>query len=90
MATPITRYQPSPRNLPEKLAPVEYGPSDAIHRVGWAGELRFRGRKYKVSNALMHYEVAVRARPEADGVFDVYFAHHRCLRIDLRDTAQSI
>ena len=89
MATPITRYQPSPRSMPEKLAAVEYGPTDEIHRVGWAGELRFRGRKYRLSTALMHYEVAVRARAETDGVFDVFFAHHRCLRIDLRDTAQS-
>ena len=35
MATPITRYQPSPRNLPEKLAPVEYGP--VMRYIGWDG-----------------------------------------------------
>jgi len=89
MATPITRYSPSPRRMPEKLAPIEYSPDDEIHRVGWAGELRFRGNRYKLSNALMHYDVAVRANGQTDGVFDVYFAHHRCLRIDLRIPAQS-
>ena len=89
MATPMTRYQPSPRCLPDRLAPIEYSPNDEIHRVGWAGELRFRGHKYRLSTALMHYNVAVRARVETDGVFDVFFAHHRCLRIDLRNPAQS-
>ncbi len=31
--------------------------------------------------------VAVRARDGQDGVFDVYFAHHHCLEIDLRQPA---
>jgi hypothetical protein len=55
--------------------------------VGWFGELRFRGNSYKLSTALHGQAVAVRARDGQDGVFDVYFAHHHCLEIDLRPPA---
>lgn len=57
--------------------------------MGWVGELRFRGLKYKVSNALMYFGVAVCVPPESDVVSDVFFAHHCCLHIDLRTQAQS-
>lgn len=83
MATPISRYQPSPNFFPEKLPPIEYGPDDVVTRVTWNGELRFQGQKFKVSNALQHLDVGIRPRPDKDGVFDVYFAHHRCQTIDL-------
>lgn len=83
MQTPISRYRPSPRAFPEILPPVEYGPDDHVVRVKWNGELSFRGQKFKVSSALHRHDVAIRPRPTEDGVFDVYFAHHRCLTIDL-------
>lgn len=84
MATPITRYAPSNRAFPELLAPLEYGPGDEVSTVGWNGELKFRGQRYLLSSALHRYPVAIRARDAEDGVFDVFFAHHRCLAIDLR------
>lgn len=83
MQTPISRYRPSPRAFPEILPPVEYAPDDHVVRVKWNGELSFRGQKFKVSSALHRHDVAIRPRPTEDGVFDVYFAHHRCLTIDL-------
>jgi transposase InsO family protein len=83
MQTPISRYQPSPCPFPDVLPPIEYGPDDEVVRVKWDGVLRFRGRGFKVSNALHRHDVALRPRPDEDGVFDVYFAHHRCGTIDL-------
>ena len=83
MQTPISRYRPSPRAFPEVFPAIEYGPDDQIVRVKWNGELRFRGRKFKLSNALHRHDVAIRPHPTEDGIFDVYFAHHRCLTIDL-------
>ena len=83
MQTPISRYRPSPRAFPEVFPAIEYGPDDEIVRVKWNGELRFRGRKFKLSNALHRHDVAIRPHPTEDGIFDVYFAHHRCLTIDL-------
>jgi transposase InsO family protein len=84
MATPITRYTPSTRAFPRQLPPLEYSPSDEVRTVGWNGALKFRGRRYQLSNALHRYPVAVRASAKEDGLFDVFFAHHRCLTIDLR------
>lgn len=87
MQTPISRYQPSPRAFPEALPPLEYGLDDQIVRVKWNGELRFLGHKLKVSSALHGHDVAIRPRPMEDGVFDVFFAHHRCFTIDLNSTS---
>ena len=84
MATPITRYAPSTRAFPRQLPPLEYSPGDEVRTVGWNGALKFRGRRYQLSNALHRYPVAVQASAKEDGLFDVFFAHHRCLTIDLR------
>lgn len=63
MATPSTRYVPSPRAYPESLPPIEYGPDDTVARVGWKGEFRALGKRWKVSNALMGQDVALRPTP---------------------------
>lgn len=89
MQTPISRYRPSPRTFPEVLPAIEYGPDDEIVRVKWNGELRFRDRKFKVSNALHRHDVAIRPQPNEDGIFDVYLAHHRCLTIDLNQPTET-
>lgn len=87
MATPITRYRPSARRLPTCLGEPEYASCDEVRTVGCNGELRFRSGRYKVSNALRGYRVAIRPSPDQDGLFEVFFAHHRCLTIDLRQGA---
>ena len=89
MNTPISRYQPSQQPFPKVLPPINYGVDDQIDKVKWNGELRFRGQQFKVSSALHRHDVAIRPRPTEDGIFDVFFAHHRCLTIDmnLRSTA---
>jgi hypothetical protein len=84
MATPITRYRPSARRLPERLGSPEYASRDEVRTVGCNGELRFASGRYKVTNALRGHKVAIRPRSDEDGLFDVFFAHHRCLTIDLR------
>jgi transposase InsO family protein len=43
LATPIARYQPSPRRFPEKLAPFDYGPGALVRRVDQDGWLHKRG-----------------------------------------------
>lgn len=82
-ATPITRYRPSARAFPERLPAVEYASGDQVRLVGWDGALRFQGRRFKVSNALHRHRVGIRPRDGQDGCYDVFFAHHRCLTIDL-------
>ena len=81
--TPARRYQVSPRAYPERLPPIEYPQGDEVIEVRWNGELRFRGRKFKVSSALTKLPVALRADPQHDGCFDAYFCHQRFMRLDL-------
>ncbi|QHI99247.1 IS481 family transposase [Xylophilus rhododendri] len=84
MQTPMSRYQASPRCYPEVLPEIEYGPGDTVMTVKWLGELRFRGRRYRVSNALRGLPVAVRPHGQTDGLFNVFFMHHWLQQIDLR------
>lgn len=85
LATPVSRYRPSPRPYPEPLPPIEYGPDDAVYRVPPNGWLRLEGRRLKVSNALTGLPIAVRPRTDQDGVFDFYFCHQCFMRVDLRE-----
>lgn len=84
LATPASRYRPSPRPYPEQLPPIEYGPDDAVYRVPADGKLKVRGYLLKVSNALAGLPVAVRPHPGQDGVLDIFFCHQRILQKDLR------
>lgn len=84
LATPITRYRPSSIQLPQRLRNIEYATKDEVCKVGWNGELRFKDKRYKLSNALQGYPVGIRPRDAQDGVYDVFFAHHHCLTIDIR------
>lgn len=84
MATPATRYQVSARSYPERLPDIEYSPQDIVVTVRWFGEIRFHGHRFKLSNPLRGLPVAIRPKPETDGLFDVYFVHHRLMQIDLR------
>ena len=85
LATPVTRYRPSPRPYPEQLPPIEYSPDDTVVQVKWHGELCFQGRRFKVSNALTKLHVALRPDARHSGRYDLYFAHHRFGSIDLND-----
>lgn len=82
--TPITHYKPSKRPFPEQLSLPEYTSEDEVRTVDWNGILRFRGKRYKLSNALHRHKVGIRPKQGKDGCFEVFFAHHRCLVIDLQ------
>ena len=84
LLTPDRRYQVSARSYPEVLPEIAYGPDDTVVTVKWLGELRFHGRRFKLANGLRGLPVAVRPHPTTDGLFDVYFMHHKLREIDLR------
>ena len=79
--TPASRYRASPRSCPSSLPSIEYRAQDIVSTVSWNGLVRFHGHRLRVSNAL---PIAFRADPAHDGHFDVYFCHHRFMRVDLR------
>jgi transposase InsO family protein len=86
MAVPSSRYRPSPRLFPEVLPAIEYSPHDQVVVVKWNGVVSFKGQTLKVSNALRGMPIAFRADDSQDGVYTLYFSHHRLMQIDLRET----
>ncbi len=87
MVVPSTRYRPSPRPFPEVLPAIEYSPHDHVVMVQWNGVVKFKGQTLKVSNALRGMHIAFRSHDTQEGVYTLYFAHHRLMQIDLRETA---
>jgi len=83
MNVPASRYQVSQRSFPEQLPPLEYGAIDQVRKVQIDGSISFRHREFRVGKAFRGYPVALRPTV-ADGVYEIYFATHRILTIDLR------
>ncbi len=83
MQTPASRYAPSPRSMPSQLPSIEYGPSDHVRRVQNGGWISFQGRSFRLCKALAGQPVAMRARADQDGLFDVYFCHQKLDQIEL-------
>jgi transposase InsO family protein len=84
MATPMTRYKPSPRVMPDHLPEPEYGPGDEVLRVNSNGVVRFRGERLRLSIALKGLYVAARPRDGEDGIIEFWFAHQRVAKLDLK------
>lgn len=86
-APPATRYTPSPRPFPRRLAPLEYAADALVRRVSTAGRVKWRGRNLFLSEVLAGHDVAFIAVD--DGVWVVYFAalalalfHERTWRLE--------
>ena len=77
---PASRYNPSERTYPAMLPAIEYVDSDEVCYVGWNGEMKWRGRKYKVSNALKDLPVAI--RQHNDGSYHAFFCHYHMGKIN--------
>jgi transposase InsO family protein len=83
LATPASRYQPSPVSFPETIPPPEYHESDQVRIVRTDGTIRFKGGYHQVSSAFAGLPVAV--RPTAtDAVWQVLFSRFPLTEIDLR------
>ena len=86
LATPVSRYQASPRRYPDSVPPVEYDPPDQPRRVDAGGWLSFKGHPVKVPKAFAGEHVALRPTTQ-DGLWDIVFIRHRLAQIDLRQPA---
>lgn len=84
MQTPASRYRMSERSYPQSLPQIEYGPEDTVVMVKALGEMRFQGKRYKLSSALRGMPVALRPIQGEDGRYEVYFMHHKLCEINLR------
>jgi transposase InsO family protein len=83
LAVPASRYQPSPRDYVETIAPFEYAPGDIVRRVQQGGHVSFLGRAVKLPKAFRSKAVAFRPTIQ-DGVFDVLFRTQMIATIDIR------
>ncbi|MEE9265022.1 MAG: IS481 family transposase [Vicinamibacteria bacterium] len=82
MRTPSKVYQPSLREFPESLPPIEYGPEDIVRKVHENGYVFFGGQRFRVGKAFVGERVALR-HTTTDGVLDVYFCHHQIRQLNL-------
>jgi len=89
LAVPAQRYQLSPRSFPESLPAIQYGPADIVRRVQDKGWFSFRARLYRVSKALHGQPVALRACPQHDGHYDLFFGRHQIGHINLHSTTET-
>ena len=84
MHPPISRYRPSTLAYPEQLPAIEYADGDTVVQPNSSGFIRFKGRSWRISQALGRLPVGIRQHPGVDGLFDVFFCHHRCAQLDMR------
>ena len=89
MQTPVERYKPSLRPMPDQLPPIEYGPDDEVRNVQACGIVKFKGRRLRTSYALHGEPVAMRPSEAGDGVYDVYYCHQKVDRFDLNSVQSS-
>jgi transposase InsO family protein len=82
-ATPISRYRPSPRSLPETLPPIEYTSGVEVRTVREKGVITFRGQTWLIGRAFASLPIGLRPSAQADGQWDVLFSFHTLGRIDL-------
>jgi transposase InsO family protein len=84
METPCKRYQPSPRNYPESLPPVEYADGVKVRQVNSEGRISYRGRPWKIGKAFGGQHIGLRTTAEED-VLEAVFLTQVITKINLRD-----
>lgn len=83
LLTPAARYRMSARSYPQRLPEIKYTHAETVAVVKHNGEVSFKGHKLRVSSALLKQPIAFKPDVDHDGAFDVFFCHHRFMRIDL-------
>lgn len=82
MATPASRYRPSPVAFPNALPAIQYGPDDEVRKVSRKGMISYRGESFRVGKAFRGNPVALRAGPQPDK-YKVYFCHQHIRTVTL-------
>ncbi|HYA42238.1 MAG TPA: integrase core domain-containing protein [Syntrophobacteraceae bacterium] len=83
MAVPASRYGVSPRPFPERLPPVEYGPSDHVRKIQDGGWVSYKSREFRISKAFCAGRIAIRPTV-IDGETALYFCDQKIGHINLR------
>ena len=83
MKTPVERYQPSTRSMPETLPPIEYPSTDIVRKVDVNGNISFRNRPFRISRACAGLHVAIRPTTTSS-LFAVFFCHQKLMDLELQ------
>jgi transposase InsO family protein len=83
LATPVSRYRPSPIPFPESLPPIEYPDDLDVRKVQAEGWFSYRGQAFRVSKALRGFPIALRQSQLGDSMREVLFCHQLLNTIDL-------
>lgn len=82
-ATPITRYRPSVRGLPQGLPAIEYPNGTDVRVPRQSGYLTFHNQTWYVGRAFAGLPLGLRPCDKRDGHWDVFFGLQRLGSIDL-------
>jgi transposase InsO family protein len=83
LEVPASRYQPSPRAMPDRLPQIHYDDNEIIRTVSSTkAYVSFKGRLWKVPQAFRGERLAIRPLT-TDGRYGVFFAAHKIATIDL-------
>jgi Integrase core domain len=82
--TPMRHYQCSPRALPAVLPALDYLSGSTVRVVRTNGALTFSNQTWYIGRAFSGLPIGLRPSPQADGQWEVWFAHHRLGQLDLR------
>ena len=80
---PASRYKTSSRRYNENVTDYEYAPDDYVRKVSRSGQIGFKGKLFKISEAFRGRNIGLRPS-EKDGLFNVYYRHQKICAIDLR------
>jgi transposase InsO family protein len=79
---PSSRYRVSSREYPEQLLTVEYASDVEVRKANPVGQIRFRGRTFKISEAFAGQPIGLRPTPE-DGLWKIYYCSYEIGELDL-------
>jgi transposase InsO family protein len=86
--TPVRHYRPSPRSLPASLPAFDYASETTVRVVQTKGKITFGSQTWYVGRAFAGLPIGLRPSPQADGQWEVWFAHHHLGHLDLRSPRQ--
>jgi len=80
--TPASRYEPSPREFPSRLPPIEYPAHFEQRLMSRNGGFRWASKRVPLSHLLEGQYIGL--EEVGDGIWDVYFSHVRLGQMDER------
>jgi len=84
MEVPASLYQISQHSFTEKPEEIQYAPQDIVRKVQAGGRIFLNGGEYKIPKAFRGERVALRPRPQEDGIMDVFYCRQRIANINLK------